>query len=84
MKLTLRMNAASTLIKKPEGLMKKKNKMMIVVVSNEGDFYDLIIYNYCNAIYNYACMTFERLILLEFTGTNTSKFIYPFRIVFVF
>lgn len=43
--------------------MKKNNKMIMIVVSNEGDFYDLIIYN-CNAIYNYACMTFERLILL--------------------
>lgn len=63
--------------------MKKNNKMIMIVVFNEGDFYDLIIYN-CNAIYNFACMTFERLILLEFTGTNTSKFIDPFRIVFVF
>lgn len=43
--------------------MKKKNKMMIIVVSNEGHFYDLIVHNNCNAIYNYACMTFKRLIL---------------------
>lgn len=44
MKLTLRMNAMSNLIEKAGGTVEEKKLIIIIGVSNEGDFYALTIY----------------------------------------